>query len=185
MTLGELFCGIGIVMHMELVKFSAKEEYWTSTRARMSTTAMIMSGKLGEKVVLDRTSELPVRAAPTHPSCTLVPSAQTDVARSGKHVMRCRSEPTGIADVARRVRSLCCKFTTSTKYRPRRAPTVNPEYSSVSPALAGYITHFLRETRAGACAVGHRHRVQPVLHGVVASKVAARRKKMTRGYLAE
>lgn len=29
MTLGELFCVIGIVMHMELVKFSAKEEYWT------------------------------------------------------------------------------------------------------------------------------------------------------------
>lgn len=100
MALGELFCVIGIVMHMELAKFSAKEEHWTSTRARMSTTAMIMSGKLGEKVVLDRTSELPVRAAPTHPSCTLVPSAQTDVARSGKHVMRCRSEPTGIADVA-------------------------------------------------------------------------------------
>ena len=118
-----------------------------------------MSGKLGEKVVLDRTSELPVRAAPTHPSCTLVPNAQTDVARSGKHVTRCRSEPTGIADVARRVRSLCCKFTTSTKYRPRRAPTVNPEYSSVSPALAGYITHSLGETRAWACAGGHRHRM--------------------------
>ena len=144
-----------------------------------------MSGKLGEKVVLDRTSELPVRAAPTHPSCTLVPNAQTDLPRSGKHVTRCRSEPTGIADVARRVRSLCCKFTTSTKYRPRRAPTVNPEYSSVSPALAGYITHSLRETRAWACAVGHRHRVRPVLHDVVASEVAARRKEMTRGYLAE
>jgi hypothetical protein len=41
MTLGELFCVIGIVMRMELVKFSAEEEYWTSTRARMSTTAMI------------------------------------------------------------------------------------------------------------------------------------------------
>ena len=41
MTLGELFCVFGIVMHMELVKFSAKKEYWTSTRARMSTTAMI------------------------------------------------------------------------------------------------------------------------------------------------
>ena len=63
-----------------------------------------MSGKLGEKVVLDCTSELPVRAAPTHPSCTLVPSAQTNAARSGKHVMRCRSEPTGITDVARRVK---------------------------------------------------------------------------------
>ena len=81
--------------------------------------------------------------------------------------------------------SLCCKFTTSTKYRPRLVPTVNPEYPSVSPALAGYITHSLRETRAWACAVGHRHRVRPVLHDVVASKVAARRKEMTRGYLAE
>jgi hypothetical protein len=52
---------------------------------------------------------------------------------------------------------------------------VNPEYPSVSPALAGYITHSLRETRAWACAGGRRHRVRPVLHGVVASEVGARR----------
>ena len=41
MTLGELFCVVGTVMHIELVKLPAKEEYWTSTQARMSTTAMI------------------------------------------------------------------------------------------------------------------------------------------------
>jgi len=62
-----------------------------------------MSGRLGEQVVLNLTADLPVRAAPTHPSSTLVPSAQTDSALSGKHLMRCRSEPTGITDVARRV----------------------------------------------------------------------------------
>jgi hypothetical protein len=62
-----------------------------------------MSGKIGEKIVLNLTEELPVRAPATNASYILVPSAQTDATRSVEHVMHCRSEPTGIADVARSI----------------------------------------------------------------------------------
>jgi hypothetical protein len=110
-----------------------------------------MSGKLDEKVILDRKSELPVRAAPTHPSCTLVPT-QTDAAHAGKPVMRCRSELTGVTDELEASHCVVnLQQARNITLGVHRRSTVNPEYPSVSPALWVYCTLPSRNSRMGVC----------------------------------